>query len=36
MGDADLKPWENLARLEPMQMKEFVFGACYVCWAVKS
>jgi demethylmenaquinone methyltransferase/2-methoxy-6-polyprenyl-1,4-benzoquinol methylase len=36
MGDADLKPWENLARLEPVQMKEFVFGAYYVCWAVKS
>ena len=35
MGDADLKPWENLARLGPMQMKEFVFGAYYVCWAVK-
>jgi len=35
MGDADIKPWENLARLGPMQMKEFVFGAYYVCWAVK-
>ncbi len=36
MGDADLKPWENLARLGPMQMKEFICGAYYVCWAVKS
>lgn len=35
MGDAGLKPWENLARLGPMRMKEFVFGAYYVCWAVK-
>jgi len=35
MGDADIKPWENLARLGPMQMREFVFGAYYVCWAVK-
>lgn len=35
MGDADLKPWENLARLGSMQMKEFVFGAYYVCWAIK-
>ena len=36
MGDADLKPWENLARLGTVQMKEFVFGAYYVCWAVKA
>jgi len=35
MGDAGIKPWENLARLGPMQMTEFVFGAYYVCWAVK-
>ena len=35
MGDANIKPWENLARLGPMQVKEFVFGAYYVCWAVK-
>ena len=35
MGDAQLKPWENLARLGSMQMKKYVGGAYYVCWAVK-
>jgi hypothetical protein len=30
-----MRSWENLARLGPMQMKEFAFGAYYVCWAVK-
>ena len=35
MDDADLTHWENLMRLGPMQMKEFVFRAYSVRWAVK-
>jgi demethylmenaquinone methyltransferase/2-methoxy-6-polyprenyl-1,4-benzoquinol methylase len=35
MGDADLRPWETLARLGKVEMKNFVLGAFYVCWAVK-
>jgi demethylmenaquinone methyltransferase/2-methoxy-6-polyprenyl-1,4-benzoquinol methylase len=35
MGDAKLRPWENLARLGNIQMKKFLLGAHYVCWAIK-
>jgi SAM-dependent methyltransferase len=35
MGDAELRPWENLERLGKIQMKRFVLGAFYVCWAIK-
>jgi demethylmenaquinone methyltransferase/2-methoxy-6-polyprenyl-1,4-benzoquinol methylase len=35
MGNAELRPWDNLARLGRVEMKRFVFGAFYVCWAVK-
>jgi SAM-dependent methyltransferase len=35
MGDPDLRPWETLGRLAKIEMKKFVFGAFYVCWAVK-
>jgi demethylmenaquinone methyltransferase/2-methoxy-6-polyprenyl-1,4-benzoquinol methylase len=35
MGDAAIKPWENLARLGSVNMKKFVLGAYYVCWAIK-
>ena len=35
MGDAELRPWENLGRLGKVEMRRFVFGAFYVCWAIK-
>ena len=35
MGDAAIKPWENLARMGSVRMKKFVLGAYYVCWAIK-
>jgi len=35
MGNAELRPWDNLARLGKVEMKRFVFGAFYVCWAIK-
>jgi ubiquinone/menaquinone biosynthesis C-methylase UbiE len=35
MGNGDLRPWETLGRLGKVEMKKFVFGAFYVCWAVK-
>lgn len=35
MGDAELRPWENLGRLGKVEMKRFVLGAFYVCWVIK-
>jgi SAM-dependent methyltransferase len=35
MGDAELRPWENLGRLGKVEMQRFVLGAFYVCWAIK-
>lgn len=36
MGDPQLAPWQDLRHLGPnMQVRKFVFGSYYICWAIK-